>query len=110
MGRKSNQRFVQIPHSLLMSKIESLCDRYGIEFFRQEESYTSQSSFLDEDHIPVYDKSVKEKLTFSGKRIFRGLYRTSHSILVNADLNGAANILRKCTHTSALAGKVARGL
>ncbi|MCR2823555.1 hypothetical protein [Lederbergia panacisoli] len=87
-----------------------MCDRYGIEFFRQEESYTSQSSFLDEDPIPEYDKKVKEKRTFSGKRVFRGLYRTSRSILVNADLNGAANTLRKCTHTSALAGKVARGL
>ena len=32
---------------------------------------------------------------FSGKRIKRGLYRSSQDWLINADVNGAANILKK---------------
>lgn len=95
MVKQSNQKFVQIPHSLLIKKIESMCERHGIQFFRQEESCTSQSSFLDNDPLPTLEK---EKPTFKGKRIHRGLYRTFQPILVNADLNGAANILRKYPH------------
>ena len=93
-----------------MKKIESMCERYGIQFTRQEESYTSKASFLDHDPIPVYGEPKENKPIFSGRRIFRGLYQTGCSVLINADMNGAANILRKCTHTSALAGKVVRGL
>ncbi|WP_438315556.1 RNA-guided endonuclease InsQ/TnpB family protein [Sporosarcina sp. FA9] len=110
MGKQANQRFVQIPHSLLMKKIESMCERYGIQFTRQEESYTSKASFLDNDPIPVYGEITESKPVFSGKRVSRGLYQTRRSFWINADMNGAANILRKCTHTSALAGKVVRGL
>ena len=110
MGKKSNQCFVQIPHSLLMNKIKCMCERYGIKFTRQEESYTSRASFLDNDPIPVYGTPYENTIIFSGRRISRGLYQTKASQLINADMNGAANILRKCTHTSALAGKVAKGL
>lgn len=110
MGGQSNQRFVQLPHSQLMDKIESMCERYGIIFTRQEESYTSKASFLDNDDIPVYGEEQQEQPAFSGKRVSRGLYRTKDGILLNADINGAANILRKCTHTSAFAGKVVKGL
>lgn len=110
MGKQANQRFVQIPHSVLMNKIESMCERYGIQFTRQEESYTSKASFLDQDVIPVYGELKESKPVFSGRRVSRGLYQTGRFVLVNSDMNGAANILRKCTHTSALAGKVVKGL
>ena len=110
MGKQANQRFVQIPHSVLMNKIQSMCERHGIQFTRQEESYTSKASFLDHDAIPVYGEPKESKPIFSGRRVSRGLYQTGRSVLINADMNGAANILRKCTHTSALAGKVVRGL
>lgn len=110
MGRRANQRFVQIPHSLLIEKIESMCHRYGIEFIKQEESYTSKASFLDDDPLPVFAVTDNLAPVFSGKRIHRGLYQSKSKRLINADMNGAANILRKCIHTSAFAGKVVRGL
>jgi len=110
IGKKNNQKFVQIPHSQFIRKLERKSQRYGIELIVQEESYTSKASFLDNDKLPVYHKNSKENPIFSGKRAFRGLYKTSMSIFVNADLNGAANILRKCNHTPELSDKVARGL
>ncbi|MCK1999912.1 transposase [[Brevibacterium] frigoritolerans] len=109
IGKKNNQKFVQIPHSQFINKVKSMGERYGVEVIIQEESYTSKASFLDNDVLPTYDE-IKEKPVFSGRRAFRGLYKTSMSILLNADLNGAANILRKCNHTSDLSGKVASGL
>ena len=90
--------------------MESMCKRYGIKFIKQEESYTSKASFLDGDPLPVFAATDNPAPIFSGKRISRGLYQTKYKCLINADMNGAANILRKCTHTSALAGKVVRGL
>jgi putative transposase len=71
-----------------------LCDIYGIRFEETEESYTSKSSFLDADTIPVYGEKPIEWRA-SGSRIKRGLYRSSDGIQVNSDANGAANILRK---------------
>ena len=62
---------------------------------RQEESYTSKASFLDGDIIPVYGKTDAQA-DFSGKRVHRGLYRTKEGTVLNADINGSANILRKC--------------
>jgi transposase len=66
----------------------------GIKVLQQEESYTSQSSFLNLDPIPVYGKTGNDVI-FSGKRIKRGLYKTSVGQLINSDVNGAYNILRK---------------
>lgn len=110
MGRRANQRFVHIPHHVWIKKMEAMCARYDIQFIKQEESYTSKASFLDDDPLPVFAEDNNKALIFSGKRIFRGLYQTKSNALINADIHGAANILRKCTHTSALAGKVVRGL
>lgn len=94
MGKRNNQNFVQIPHAKLYDIIRYLAERYGIDVIEQEESYTSKASFLDRDKIPVYGKSDGQK--FSGRRIHRGLYRASDGKTLNADLNGSANILRKC--------------
>ena len=66
-----------------------------MKYIEQEESYTSKASFLDLDEIPVYDAKKSYTGTFSGKRIKRGLYRSKSGRLINADVNGAANILRK---------------
>ncbi|WP_449418978.1 RNA-guided endonuclease TnpB family protein [Phormidium nigroviride] len=67
---------------------------YGIRFEETEESYTSKASFLDADTIPTYgEKPLCWKA--SGKRVKRGLYRSSQGVEINADCNGAANILRK---------------
>lgn len=95
IGRKNNQNFVQIPHGKLKNRLKMLCEQYGIRFHEQEESYTSKASFFDNDEIPVYEEGVEQNFSFSGKRVHRGLYRTSTGVLVNADVNGALNILKK---------------
>ena len=95
IGRQNNQNFVNIPYSKLRSKLECLCELSGIVFVKQEESYTSKASFWDKDVIPVYNADNPQKYHFSGKRVQRGLYKTSDGMLLNADVNGALNILRK---------------
>ncbi|PSB48534.1 transposase [Cyanosarcina cf. burmensis CCALA 770] len=95
LGTRSNQNFTQIPIFTLRAKLESLCARYMINYVEQEESYTSQSSFLDNDPLPVYNADNPTTVKFSGKRIKRGLYRTKKGHLISSDANGAANILRK---------------
>ena len=76
------------------------CALVGIRVILQEESYTSKASAFDGDYIPKFDKTMPKEervkqATFSGKRVKRGLYKTKNGILVNADINGAANVLRK---------------
>ena len=95
IGSMNNQNFVNIPYGKLRDKLIYLCKLYGIEFKLQEESYTSKASFFDGDEIPIYDKENPQEYIFSGKRIKRGLYQTSGGKLINADCNGALNILRK---------------
>ena len=95
IGSINNQNFVNIPYGKLRDKLIYLCKLYGIEFKVQEESYTSKASFFDGDEIPIYDKENIQEYIFSGKRIKRGLYQTSTGKLINADCNGALNILRK---------------
>ena len=95
LGKKVNQQFTQIPFGALRRQLENLCTRYGMSYVEQEESYTSKASFLDLDGIPVYDAETTYMETFSGKRIKRGLYKSKSGRLINADVNGAANILRK---------------
>ena len=95
IGSINNQNFVNIPYGKLRDKLIYLCKLYGIEFKLQEESYTSKASFFDGDEIPIYDKENQKEYIFSGKRIKRGLYQTSKGYQLNADCNGALNILRK---------------
>ncbi|MDY7003604.1 MAG: transposase [Cyanobacteriota bacterium] len=92
LGKKTNQKFVQIPHHSFRLKLKAMCDRYGLTYLEQEESYTSKASFLDGDKIPVYNADNPSKYSFSGQRIQRGLYKTKQGKLINADCNGAANI------------------
>ena len=95
LGKVVNQQFTQIPFGALRRQLKTLCARHGMNFVEQEESFTSKASFLDGDEIPIYDAATPHTGTFSGKRIKRGLYRSSSGRLINADVNGAANILRK---------------
>jgi putative transposase len=94
MGRVNNQKFVQMPLGKLKDRLKQLCDLHGIRFIETEEAYTSKSSYLDGDSLPKYgEKPIGWKA--SGKRIERGLYRSEDGSILNADLNGSANILRK---------------
>lgn len=96
IGKVNNQKFVSIPHSILISQIQYKCYRAGIKAVIQEESYTSKASALDNDPIPNYKDQSDVIPIFSGKRTKRGLYK-SKSGLINADVNAALNILRKAT-------------
>ncbi|MBQ6335136.1 MAG: transposase [Erysipelotrichaceae bacterium] len=95
IGKQNNQNFVNIPFGRLKDKLEYLCEYYGIHLIRQEESYTSKASFFDKDELPVYNCDNPKEYIFSGKRIKRGLYQTSKGMRINADVNGALNILKK---------------
>ena len=95
LGRRNNQNFVNIPYTKLFHQLSYKGLLKGIEVIFTEESYTSKASFFDKDELPKYGESDNHK--FSGKRIQRGLYRDSKGNIWNADLNGAANIMRKCS-------------
>jgi len=102
MGKVTNQNFVNIPFGKLREKLEYLSKLYGISYIEQEESYTSKASFFDRDEIPIYNDDNPQKYEFSGKRISRGQYRTSSGYILNADVNGALNILSKSKVVSLL--------
>lgn len=95
LGKVNNQKFVMIPYGQLKSRIEYLCNIYGINFIQQEESYTSKASFFDNDEMPKWNPQNPKQGNFSGTRISRGQYKTSTGYTLNADVNGALNILRK---------------
>ncbi len=94
LGSKNNQKWVQVPTARLKTRIQQLCEQYKIRFTETEESYTSSSSFVDDDYLPKYGERPDEWKP-SGKRVKRGLYRTALNWYINADCNGASNILRK---------------
>ena len=93
IGRRNNQNFVNIPHTKLFNQLLYKGLMKGIEVIFTEESYTSKASFFDKDELPVYGQNDNYK--FSGRRIYRGLYKDSKGNLWNADLNGGGNIMRK---------------
>ena len=95
IGKANNQTFVNIPFGKLREKLEYLCKLYNLRFAEQEESYTSKSSFFDMDILPKFEADKPQTYSFLGKRIKRGLYQTSKGYILNADVNGALNILRK---------------
>lgn len=92
-GKKVKQQFAFLPYETFIEQLRYKCQLRGITVVVQEESYTSKASFLDNDDIPVYGETGNPK--FSGHRIKRGLYRSGNGQLINADVNGSYNILRK---------------
>lgn len=90
MGKKQNQRFVMLPLAKLIEMIQYKAQEKSIEVMLQEESYTSKCSFLDLEPIGHREKYI-------GKRIKRGIFRSGKGVLINADVNGALNIIRKAT-------------
>lgn len=88
MSKKVNQSFVGIPHQDFINKLIYKAENVGITVISTEESYTSGTSFLDNE-LPEkknYDKS---------RRIFRGLFKSNKNILINADINGSYQIMKK---------------
>ena len=94
IGSKNNQNFLNIPFRKILDILKYKLEDNGIEYKEQEESYTSKASYLDNDDIPIYKEETKE-IKFSGRRIKRGIYKSKQGNIINADLNGALNILKK---------------
>jgi len=95
IGRSNNQSFVNIPLGKFITKLGQQSERETINFMKQEESYTSKADFFANDEIPIYDSESSQTYQFSGRRIKRGVYKTSAGQTLNADAHSAANILRK---------------
>lgn len=88
IGKVNNQKFQSIPYLKFKIKLENKCNEFGINFIYHEESYTSKCSLIDLEQ-------VKKQEMYLGKRVKRGLFQTNKGILLNADINGSGNILRK---------------
>lgn len=88
MGKAGNQRFQSIPFYKFINMLTYKCELAGITVTTNEESYTSKCSFLDNEEICKHDE-------YKGKRVKRGLFKSSSGKLINADVNGALNILKK---------------
>lgn len=95
LGKSNNQNFVNIPIGNIREKLQYQCERNNIKLIEQEESYTSKADFFANDIIPIFKVGDKTTYNFSGKRISRGQYKSNTGIILNADVNGALNILRK---------------
>ena len=102
LGKITNQNFVQIPFGLLMQCVKNKCQQLGISYQEVCESHTSKCSFIDHEPIKHHDQYV-------GSRVKRGLFRTANGILVNADVNGAANIAKKVIGDHSLSGDQVKG-
>jgi len=92
LGKKNNQIFYQIPFSMLINFLKYKAELVGIKVILTDERYTSKVDSLALEPIPSEEAPQKE---FNGKRVKRGLFQSSIGVLVNADVNGALNILRK---------------
>lgn len=93
--KKTKQIFCTLPYGRFKNRLRFLCERYGLDYVEQEESYTSKASFFEKDEMPVWNPRNPHQGSFSGKRIHRGLYRRENGMTLNADVNGALNIMRK---------------
>ncbi len=88
LGKINNQCFTLVPYKNIINKTKCKSEEQGIKVVLQEESHTSKCSFLDNEPICHHE-------VYLGKRIKRGLFRSSNGTLINADVNGALNIIRK---------------
>ncbi|GKU84752.1 transposase [Niallia sp. NCCP-28] len=88
MSKKVNQSFVGIPHQMYIQQLQYKAENVGLSVIITEEPYTSKCSFLDLEDICKHD-------TYKGKRVKRGMFKSAEGELINADVNGAYNIMRK---------------
>lgn len=96
IGKKNNQNFLSLPHKQFIDQLVYKCEEIGIEVILTEEAYTSKIDHFIGEEMKHHDK-------YAGRRVHRGLYRSSTGILINADLNGALGIMRKVFPEKALA-------
>ena len=96
IGKKNNQNFLSLPHKQFIDQLVYKCEEIGIEVVLTEEAYTSKIDHFIGEEMKHHDK-------YAGRRVHRGLYRSSTGVLINADLNGALGIMRKVFPEKALA-------
>ena len=96
LGRVTNQNFVNIPFNLIIERLRYKALLAGINFMTVEESYTSKTSFLDEEKLHSYKRNKPKKgYTFLGDRFARSLFQTKNGYVIHADINASFNIIRK---------------
>jgi len=88
IGKRNNQNFVAIPYLKFIQQVQYKAEEVGISVTVTEESYTSKI-----DHLA--DEPMKKQIKYLGRRLKRGLFRSSTNKILNADVNGAIGIFRK---------------
>ncbi len=103
IGKRNNQNFVSIPHARFIEMLKYKAELAAIKVVITEESYTSKCPFFDMEPIYKHEK-------YKGRRIKRGLFKASNGRLINADVNGSLNIIRKAFGNEAFASDSIQGL
>ena len=88
IGKKNTRNFVTIPYYKLIHQLAYKAEEQGIMVIKQEESYSSKCSFLDNEPIRHHEK-------YLGRRMTKGLFKSHKGTIINADVNGAYNIMKK---------------
>ena len=88
MSKRNNQKFVDIPYQMLLQQLKYKCENYGINYIETEESYSSGTSFFDNEEPTEQNYNIS-------RRIKRGLFKTNSGMLVNSDVNGSLQIMMK---------------
>ena len=102
-GKINNQNFVNIPFNNFIQKLQYKAENMGLEVIITEESYSSKV-----DHLAKEEMKHKER--YLGKRIYRGLFKSSTGKIINADVNGAIGILRKVINENEFSRVIDRGV
>lgn len=92
LGKKTNQKFVQIPFNKLIQQIQYKAELVGIQVRIITESHTSKCSALDSESIEHHDE-------YLGWRLHRGIFKSADGKCINADVNAAYNILKRGCET-----------
>jgi len=88
LNGSATQNFVFIPYDMLIKQLEYKCQDVGVRLIMTEESYTSGTSFLDNE--------TPEKQNYNkSRRVHRGLFKSNNGQLINSDVNGAFQIMKK---------------
>ena len=85
--KKHMQNFTSIPYEMLLGQLQYKCENAGIKYIEVNEAYTSGTSYLDNE-APIKENYNKER------RVQRGLFQAKNT-LINADVNGSLQIMRK---------------
>ena len=101
LGKVTNQNFVNIPFNLIIERLRYKAALAGINFMTVEESYTSKTSFLDQEKLYSYKSdNAPKKHKFLGDRFTRSLFKSKDGYIIHADTNASFNIIRKVTGDS----------